>query len=165
MQNIFAICSLNLPVSFFVCSIKQRKKKGKNLWWNIFAWLRMGTLRSAKVASVCISAWQIQAGGVDDLLPQVLQPFHGWPGLARVWATARWCKNMTSVYLKKEKKKASDEALRVLKKKSMPALVGLQKKVTHEHTRAHTLSHKVDSCESLVHRDESIKTFLSTLRE
>lgn len=66
------------------------------------------------------------------------------------------------MYLKKMEKKASDAALHVLKK-SMPALVGIQKKLTHK--RTHTLSHKVDGCESLVHRDESIKQFLSTLRE
>lgn len=100
--------------SFFFGEVWSKRKQSVNLWWNIFAWAE-----NVKCESGFGFVFQPGRFKLEGLLSSFLEPsnpFHGWPGLARVWAAARSRKNMKSMYLKKKEKKASDAALRVLKK-------------------------------------------------
>lgn len=118
----------------FFCEVWSKRKKSENLWWNIFAWLRMW---SAKVASVCISGWQIQTGRVADLLPRALPTLfmvdRAWPvcgprhDRVKTWKVCIW----------RKRKKASDAALHVLKKYAR-ASRGTKESYTQAH--AHSLS-------------------------
>lgn len=134
LQNVFAICSPNLPADLFFVRYEAKERR---LWicgemslpgWEceVRTWLRF--------------VFQPGRFKLEGLLISFLEPsnpFHGWPGLARVWAAARSRKNMKSMYLKKKKKKASDAALHVLKKY---ASASRGTKETYTQAHAHSLS-------------------------
>lgn len=145
--------------SFFFCEVWSKRKQSVNLWWNIFAWAENVKCESGfgLYFSLADSNWK-GCWSPSSSPPTLFMVDRAWPvcgprhDRVKTWKVCIW-----------RKRKKSIRCCLACAKKSMPAQVGVQKKLTHK--RTHTLSHKVDGCESLVHRDESIKQFLSTLRE